>query len=393
MPTPTNYTYALSAFPAGISEDRFAKEIVDSSIVTALGGISTSGSDVVVSFKDVLGGADEATLTALVAAHSGQPLPNPLSDDGVPLVSFPSRQPDGVARVALSGRQGKEVNYGSIDFADRTTWYPESVRVANKAVTPVGDGTWTLGDVDIIDILGGHIFDEDAAVKDQQEANPGDPHGYLVTLTVDGVAKVARPTYATSGGDFVLDYHTGIITPGAGEDWSGKTVVASYSKAATSGFSLVPTDPGRTLVVGKVRVKVSSDIELRDTIKVQFLGPAGVFAPQLVAANVLPADYLVEIADSTLYKTIDQLFDEVDEVEEFASGGFTGQRGFTHGRRVFTFRYETVRTLYSSLGMRMRISLESDVVCNGERATAVFYCVSGVDPGATKAMQNLLAGG
>lgn len=112
-----------------------------------------------------------------------------------------------------------------------------------------------------------------------------------------------------------------------------------------------------------------------------------------VAANVLPADYLIEITDSTLYKTIDQLFDEVDDANEFATGGFTGPRGFTRGRRIFTFRYETVRTLYSSLGMQMRISLENDIACGGERATAVFYCVSGVDPGAEKAMEALLQGG
>lgn len=393
MPTPTNYTYALSDFPSGLNTDRLVLDVRGSNIVTALEGVSTSGADVVVAFKDALSTDDQAALDALVAAHSGQSLPNPQSEDGIPLVAFPKRQPDGVMRVALSGRQGKEVNYGSIDFADKTTWYPESVRVTDKPVADMGNGTWSLGDVDIIDILGGHIFDEDAAVKDQQEANPADPHGYLVALTVDGDVKAPRKSYMTTGGDYVLDYSTGIITPGAGEDWAGKTVLASYSKANTSGFSLIPTDPGRTLVVGKVRVKVSSDIELKDTIKVQFLGPAGVFAPHLVAANVVPADYLLEIADSTLYKTIDQLLDEVDDAEEFASGGFVGVRGFEQGRRIFTFRYETVRTLYSSLGMQMRISLENDIVCGGERATAVFYCTSGLDPGASAAMAALLAGG
>lgn len=32
-------------------------------------------------------------------------------------------------------------------------------------------------------------------------------------------------------------------------------------------------------------------------------------------AKVLLADYLIEIADSTLYKTIDQIFDEVDDAD------------------------------------------------------------------------------
>ena len=391
MPTPTNYTYALSAFPAGLNEDRFIKEITASSIVTALGGVSTSGTDVIVAFKDALRGGDEAALTALVAAHSGQPLPSPVSDDGIPLVAFPNRQPDGVVKVAISGRQGKEVNYGSHDFTKPASWYSESTRVSNKTLTQNGPN-WESGDADIITIDDGLIFDEDAAIKDQQEANPSDPHGYLITLTVDGAAKVRRPRYKTSGGDYTVNPSTGVFTP-VSEDWTGAAVVASYSKASGSGFYLVPMDPGRTLVINKVRVKVSTDIELQSSIIVQIQGPAGIFAPQLVAANVLPADYYIDLVDQTVYKTIDQLFDEVDEVEEFASSGFAGPRGHAHGRRVFTFRYETVRTLYSSLGMRMRISLEGDATATGERATAIFYCTSGTDPGAAAAGAALAAGG
>lgn len=392
MPTPTSYNYSISGdFSAGLSEDRLTQEITGSSIVIALDNISRSGDVCAITFKDVLSVGDEATLTALVAAHSGQPLPNPVADDGIPLVAFPSRQPDGVVKVAISGRQGKEVNYGSHDFTKPESWYYESTRVTNKTLTQNGSN-WESGDSNIITIDDGLIFDEDAAIVDQQEANPSNPHGYLISLTVDGVAKTRRPRYKVTGGDYTLNPTTGVFTP-ISEDWTGKTVVASYSVAGGSGFFLIPTDPGRTLIINKVRVKVSTDIQLKSSILVQIQGPAGVFAPDLVASNVLPADYMIDLTPMTVYKTIDQLFDEVDEVEEFAASGFAGPRGHTHGRRVFTFRYETVRTLYSSLGMRMRVSLEGDTAATGERATAIFYCTSGTDPGAAAAAAALAQGG
>lgn len=57
--------------------DRLSQEIAQSSIVTALDHIQLDGSDTVtVVFKADLSDADKATLDGIMAAHSGQPLPD-----------------------------------------------------------------------------------------------------------------------------------------------------------------------------------------------------------------------------------------------------------------------------------------------------------------------------
>lgn len=76
MPTPTKYTFSISgSFPNHIvATDRLTLEIGQSSIITALSFIATSGDNCDIWFKDVLSGGDQTTLNAVVAAHSGQPL-------------------------------------------------------------------------------------------------------------------------------------------------------------------------------------------------------------------------------------------------------------------------------------------------------------------------------
>jgi hypothetical protein len=76
MPTPTAYTYSIATnFPNHlVASDRLTMEIGQSSIVTALDHIDTSGDAVNIWFKDVLSGGDQTTLNGVVAAHSGVPL-------------------------------------------------------------------------------------------------------------------------------------------------------------------------------------------------------------------------------------------------------------------------------------------------------------------------------
>jgi len=88
MATPTTYTYSISGnFPNhAVAPDRLTLEIRTSSIVTALDSITTIGDACNILFKDVLSVGDKATLDAIVAAHSGVPLP--LSSQPVSLISL-----------------------------------------------------------------------------------------------------------------------------------------------------------------------------------------------------------------------------------------------------------------------------------------------------------------
>lgn len=82
----TKYTYSIANdFPAtGLASDRLAQEITESAITTALDKIYTSGDTCDIWFKDALSVADETILDGdtsspaggLIAAHSGEPLPD-----------------------------------------------------------------------------------------------------------------------------------------------------------------------------------------------------------------------------------------------------------------------------------------------------------------------------
>lgn len=105
----TKYSHLLTVFPQQrVALDRLALEIRQSGIVTALDFINLSAVQADIWFKDALAGGDVTLLTALVAAHSGEPLPDntllkvqqytsegvlaPVAADGKPYVlpnSFP----------------------------------------------------------------------------------------------------------------------------------------------------------------------------------------------------------------------------------------------------------------------------------------------------------------
>jgi hypothetical protein len=84
----TKYTYSVSGDTADgkVAPDSLANEIQASSIVTALDYISVNGDVLDIWFKDALSGGDETTLTAVVAAHTGVPLPQGTQDINIKTV-------------------------------------------------------------------------------------------------------------------------------------------------------------------------------------------------------------------------------------------------------------------------------------------------------------------
>ena len=94
----TKYTYLISAFPhQKVASNRLTLEIRDSVIVTALDYISTDDTGCDIWFKDGLTSEDKTLLDGIVAAHSGEPLPQPgFESDGTPIVSMKQKQPDGI---------------------------------------------------------------------------------------------------------------------------------------------------------------------------------------------------------------------------------------------------------------------------------------------------------
>jgi len=119
----TTYTYSISGdFPnAEVDLNRLTQEIQASAIVTALDHLGTEGDDCLVIFKADLSPGDETVLDGLVAAHSGEPLPDTgYRDDGVQYVApVPGRTSAGmtVRGIRFEAELGTDTNY-DVAFAE-----------------------------------------------------------------------------------------------------------------------------------------------------------------------------------------------------------------------------------------------------------------------------------
>lgn len=262
------------------------------------------------------------------------------------------RTDDNVPLFAPSPRTGTELITTTHNLADPTTWYTTSERVEDATLTDSGDGlTFESGEV-WIDLTHGKLFDEDAIVADVA-------HGFEVVVKVNGVEKTERAPFATSGGDFVVDYRNGKVTFASSQ--AGATVTATFSKMVDSVFALVPLS-GKRIDIEEVEAQFSSDVEMNDSI---------VF--EVWAYN--PADLPNKVrVDRTRYKTFKNFIDEaLGSYPVIPAIGGPSNRGALHPIYGFPFRYGTIRSLSSAMGIELRVRLENDVPFGGEHATATFY--------------------
>ncbi len=330
MATPTTYTYSIQDdFPNHkVDSDRLSLEIRASSISVALDSISTDGDACSILFKDVLLGADESTLDTLVSVHSGEPLPDPHLDDGTPIVALNSRQDDDVPLIANAPRLGSSTVQPTHNFCDRCTWFGDSIRVKNQALTDSGDGlTWTSPDAYWIDMVSGRMHDDEAHSQDQKDENPEDPHGYLVEVKVDGEVKTMREPLEDSGGDYEVVWEDGKVVFFASQ--SGKTVIASYSKADKSTFRLKPST-GKILTIEDAETDFSEDLVWADGYEYTIYGYVDVFEPSSMRGN---GDEI----ESVLSKSISSPPESPDEGDRYIiPSGSTGS-WFGHDTEIAEF--------------------------------------------------------
>ena len=286
------------------------------------------------------------------------------------------RTSTGLPKLVMEPREGSEVIYATHDFCDPTTWYTESVRVTDEVATDDGMGTtWSVTHERLIDLRHGRVLDCEALIAEQQELNPGDPHGYQVVVKVDGVEAQMRSPYGNDG-NYEVDYHAGKVI--FFESQAGKTVIVSYSHANESGWVLAPL-PGKVLDVEASKVQFSEDVVLTGSIKFVVEGFVEVFAPELWDGYDPPGPYPAGTRIplvTQIYARIDQFIDEAVGTQVVIPPVGGAVRGNTKARYCFTFRYGTIRRLSSAIGMRLVCRLVSDEPLLGERATATLYCTS-----------------
>ncbi len=350
----TKYTKSISSdFPnQKVNAGRLATEIQASAIVTALDYISTSGDDCDIWFKAELSEGDQTTLTSVCAAHSGEPLADPTTDDGVPIVTIPARQSDGAILVSEGANlAGSEFIRASHNFADRTTWYGDSVRVSDETLVDSGDGlTWNSEHAVWIDLVHGKILAEE------------DLTGYSVVVKVDGVTQTMRDPFADDfedGGDYYVDYRSGDVIFEVSQ--AGHTVTASYSYENGSGWYLSPST-GKLLFLKEAEINISSDVELNDTI--QYLIQA--YVPGYGWVTVGSAEYRAG------WQIIQECRGNHPVIPAF--GGTA--RGTQHDVYQIPFVYVADRELKSSQGIRLNARLKAHKEFGGEHASITFYCLS-----------------
>lgn len=357
MPTSTKYTYSIqNDFPnAAVSLDRLEKEIRESSIITALDYVNKSGDDCDVWFKDALSSGDQSVLTDLVSAHSGDPLPETapsvqlVNSEGLPLAGDEDRR----LLIVPEPRAGTELIIVTHNFCDPTTWYSDSAR-ADEVLSDSGDGlTFSGSHVNWIDMVHGRVFDSAALALEA-------PHEYAVVVVVDNVTASMREPYATSGGEYVVNYASGSITCVSGT-WSGKVVRAAYSYAQSSRWKL-SVDPGKRIDIEQAEAQFSSDVIMNDTIDFE----VWVYNPYDFPNKFR---YLL-----TSYPRLSNFIDEAlgsYPVIPPIGGSARGTQNPIYG---FPFRYGTVRKLSSVQGAELHVKLKDDKAFGGEHATATFYC-------------------
>lgn len=296
--------------------------------------------------------------------------------------SISKTDPDKRPIVVTEPRVGDETIYTTHNFCDKVTWFADSQRVVNKVLTSSDGYRWDTGDTYIVDMISGRVQDDDGLVEEQQLLNPGDPHSYQVIITVDDEEKVMREPLEMAGGDYEVFWEDGYIK--SFEDWTGKTVVASYSYATTSTFILEPL-PGRDLNIEAAEADFSEDVIMNDGIEYSVYGYSDVFAPQLG----LPSGTRIPLS-TVKYKRLSQILNEAigsypivtvygseSETRNLSSAEYRrNQRGLKSFVQSIPFRYGTVRNLKSSYGLQLRVKLTHDREFSGSLASLTFYCTS-----------------
>jgi len=226
-------------------------------------------------------------------------------------------------------------------------------------------------------------LDDIGLVEEQQHLNPEDPHGYKVIIKSDGKEMVAREPFATSGGDYIINFEDGSVT--FLSEQKG-IVTASYSYENGSAFTIRPT-PGKILDIETAKALFSDNSIMNDTIKYEVFGNVEDFAPELVPS--IPKGTKIVISE-TVYKRYVQILAESHGLHLPANAnGYNKEdanlsmadfryksRGIRSNCVAIPFRYGTVRTLNSKMGMEIKIRLLNNMAFEGEVVVITLYAGS-----------------
>lgn len=277
------------------------------------------------------------------------------------------RTTDGRNRVAIEKSDVENTIVYSHNWADKTTWYTESVYVVDEiasVVVPFVFTTYQVAHSNVIDTYHGKIPQEDI-LKDANGIS------YRVVVKVNGVVKVEQNPHLGSGGDYTVDYALGRVTL-LNALVALDEVKISHHYASTSGFVIKPA-AGKALRVDNVKIQLSTDIVPNDSLLSQPQGLVDFFQPQLMPG--VPSGTLIPLRAPVVYKTTNDFQAVAMAVSSPTTAlGGAGWRGQTRQMVIHDLRNLTQQPLLASKGMQLRLYLEHDIPYTGV-AAATFYCL------------------
>jgi hypothetical protein len=273
----------------------------------------------------------------------------------------------GYQKVEIEAPEGKRLDTISVNWCDRTTWYPESTLVTDEGLSDSGDLTvWNSTKVFWIDTTHGKLTGE-------RLLRPT----YQAVVKVNAVEKTENSPEDTDN-DYSINYATGDVTFNAALT-GGDTVTATFHYESGSGWVIKPT-AGKLLRLNYVEVQFSENLILNDTVIFEPYGPVEMYAPQLWdgydPAGPYPAGTMIPLGSQTVYQTMQDYINEAEEAfPSVPKMGGTGWRGMPGPVRIFRWPYERRGTtdITATSKVEIRIQLENDIVLGGDVAVATFY--------------------
>jgi hypothetical protein len=350
-----------------VDRDKLRTEINESDIKPGLRSIDTNGDDLIIIFKasldsddlEILEG-DTPTMGGILGDHD--PTPEPIVNvfggvDSAGNAVTAKFDPQGEMMVVPEAPDGDKYNQFSVNWCDKCSWYPASVKVENEELTTEDNKKFSSQKDYWIDMSHGRITQEHWITADGT---------YLPIIMVDG-EEVGEGTDATGGG-FSIDYEKGEVN--FFEEQTG-TVTATYWYATTGDWYIMPP-AGQQLKILNVEVQFSTDLVLNSSMSFTPVGLASIWAPQLG----LPAGTYVPLGVSNMYHTVKDFINESNKAYATipAHGGPT--RGLAHPVIVYVWEYLTKTTLLSSLGLAIKVSMSEDIPHGGQYSTVTFYGIA-----------------
>jgi len=329
-----------------IESSALQEQIHTSSITIAIDGITGYGDGYYdITFKDTL--PDESLLDDVIAAHDGKSITE------VELVQL-SEKRDGEGKLLFTSgtRVGSSLEIATHNFADKTTWYNDSSRVIDEIPVYVDGYRYELNNEYLIDLYHGKLHNEDNIIK----------NGYSIDVIVDGYLQIQYTQFEPSIDycDFTVNYIDGYID--FLKNQTGSDITISYSYAVGSTWVLKPSD-GKVIDIEKSEIQMSSNVVFNDAIN---------FDIWAYNTHDLPNKVPVK---KTVYKSISNLTDEAQGSYPVVPPiGGKYPYGSEYETVSFKFNYSTLRQLYSSMGLELRICTKNNRELVGEKATATFYC-------------------